>query len=150
MKNKINVFLDDLRFPYLNPDDYSGVEKSNIYTFSSAYHYTGFRPFKDEEWIIVRNYNDFVDFFTQNVEIIKNSDLFIAYDHDLSDEHYNPDIENSEYKEKTGYDCAKWLCEYCLDNGVKYPEYYIHSMNPVGKQNIDSYIANFKKHNQND
>jgi hypothetical protein len=42
--------------------------------------------------------------------------------------------------EKTGYDCAKWLVEYCVEHGLKFPEYVVHSMNPVGKENILSYV----------
>ena len=140
------LFLDDIRYPYLNPDDYSGVDKSNIYTFVSAYHYTGFSPFKDEKWDIVRNYNEFVEFIEEN-----GVPDFVAFDHDLGDEHYETTkvIKYDDYIEKTGYDCAKWLGEYCLDNSISYPYYYVHSMNPVGKKNIDSYIANFRKHNKN-
>jgi hypothetical protein len=48
--------------------------------------------------------------------------------------------------EKTGYDAAKWLADHCAEKGVKFPRYVVHSMNPVGKERIDSYIENAKTH----
>ena len=52
-------------------------------------------------------------------------------------------IKKLTIKEKTGYDCAKWLVEYCLDNDLSLPKYQVHSMNPVGKKNILDYLSNF-------
>lgn len=83
------------------------------------------------DWNVVRDYDEFIDF------IIKNGlpDL-ISFDHDLADVHYNPN---------THYDCAKWLIEYCLDNNKSFPKYLVHSMNPVGTENILSLLNNFNK-----
>jgi hypothetical protein len=47
--------------------------------------------------------------------------------------------------EKSGYDAAKWLVDYCIDNEIDFPEYAIQSANPVGKENIDGLIKNFRK-----
>ena len=48
--------------------------------------------------------------------------------------------------EKTGYHCAKWLIEYCIDNNEKLPaEIYIHSMNPAGSMNIKSLFETYYK-----
>lgn len=47
--------------------------------------------------------------------------------------------------EKTGYDCAKWLVEYCLDNNLKLPKWNIQSANPVGKDNINGLLLSFSK-----
>ena len=85
---------------------------------------------------------------------------FISFDHDLADEHYNDlfsdknwssqdsDIvlKYDEYSEKTGYECAKWLVDWCLENSKKIPEFVVHSANPVGKKNIESYLNNATKH----
>lgn len=49
---------------------------------------------------------------------------------------------------KTGYDCAKWLVDYCIDNKKDIPPYNIQSANPAGKQNIDSLLKNFSKHRE--
>ena len=84
---------------------------------------------KDEkDYTIVRNYEDFVD-------LINTLGLpkYISFDHDLG--------EN-----ETGYDCAKFLVEYCLDNNKKPTfEFYVHSQNPVGRENIKRLLNNFKR-----
>jgi hypothetical protein len=66
---------------------------------------------------------------------------------------YNPplgpdttEFSYDNFKEKTGYDCAKWLCNYCIDNGIPLPEYYVHSMNPVGRENIKFYLDSCYEH----
>ena len=59
----------------------------------------------------------------------------ISFDHDLADEHYLKQ-NSQEFVEKIGYDCAKWLVEYCMDHYLDLPKFYCHSMNPVGKENI--------------
>lgn len=65
----------------------------------------------------------------------------ISFDHDLADIHYS-----TASGEKTGYTFAKWLCSYIMDNALAIPPnfcYYIHSMNPVGADNIRRYMINF-------
>ncbi len=98
-------------------------------------------------WIIVRSYDEFVKTITE-----KGVPEFISFDHDLADAHYPKSIEDAkkiiryeDYKEKTGFHCAKWLVEFCLDNNVKLPLYVVHSMNSVGRENINSFLANFKR-----
>lgn len=128
-----NLFLDDFRVP------------------NDCSSYTGNKLYVDEDWIIVRNYNEFV-------KIIKEKGLpsKISFDHDLAPEHYTPEKywnsyqkskkwqESQKYVEKTGFDCAKWLIDYCMDNNIDdFPEFYIHSMNPVGADNIQNLIINY-------
>ncbi len=68
----------------------------------------------------------------------------ISFDHDLADEHCifdNQELDNynnhyKEFKEKTGYDCAKWLKEFYKERNLELPVLFVHSMNPVGTQNI--------------
>jgi hypothetical protein len=84
---------------------------------------------KTEGWDIVRSYDEFVNWITENG--IPDE---ISFDHDLDKEHI------------TGYDAAKWLGKYCIDNGLPLPEFNVHSANPVGKLNIESYLYNVKKH----
>ncbi len=96
------------------------------------------------EWIIVRNYNQFV-----NEVQTHGIPCFIAFDHDLGISDYiDPqEIEDDMiFMERNGYDCAKWLVNYCLEHKRKLPPYIVHSCNPVGKTNIISYIENAKKH----
>lgn len=57
---------------------------------------------------------------------------FISFDHDLGEG-------------GTGYDCAKFLVEYCLDIGVSHINFTVHSQNPVGKENIEKLLNNFNR-----
>lgn len=116
--NKVNIFLDDVRTP------------------------------EDNDWLVVRNYDEFVkEVSIYGLESIES----ISFDHDLADINYNPltGVESFEYYEKTGYDCAKWLVSHYYDmklgkTGNSYfPQIYVHSANPVGSDNIVNYINNF-------
>jgi hypothetical protein len=51
----------------------------------------------------------------------------------------------SEFKEKTGMDCAKWLVDYCMDNKKELPDFVVHSMNPAGAENIKQLLTQFKE-----
>lgn len=125
------LFLDDERFP--QDVTWVNLPKHN--------------------WTIVRNYADFV-------RTIENKGLpaEIAFDHDLGHEHYqayhvasrpgNGVIDYNSFKEKTGLDCAKWLIEYCNKNNLPFPKFYVHSMNPIGKQNIISAVNSYKRYLQ--
>jgi hypothetical protein len=121
MNKKYNIFLDDIRVP------------SDV-TWVSV-------PKKD--YLIVRNYDLFV-------KTIKHKGIpdFISFDHDLADQHYgdglkNDNIKYDKYTEKTGYDCAKWLVNYCGENNLNLPEYMVHSLNPVGAKNILMYLNSY-------
>ena len=124
MITKYNLFLDDYRIPthvtWVKIPDYQ--------------HYT-----------VVRNYKQFVDLIE-----LRGLPQFICYDHDLADDHYNQshvrsDINYDKYEEKTGYHCAQWLINYCIDKKIKHPPYIVHSLNPVGKDNIISLIESYNK-----
>jgi hypothetical protein len=91
----------------------------------------------DKTWIVVRNYNQFIQKMSElgfdNIDII-------SFDHDLGD---------ATIEEKTGYDAAKWMVnEYleCYDNTIHFPQVYVHSANPIGSANIIGYVNGFLKH----
>jgi hypothetical protein len=100
-----------------------------------------------KDWVIVRNYNEFVKYIQEN-------DLpeIISFDHDLADVHYSnqENLNEDSYdimEEKTGYHCAKWLINYCIDNNKKLPAtILIHSMNPAGSHNIKSLFDTYYKY----
>jgi hypothetical protein len=114
-------------------------------------------------WVVVRNYDEFV----KTVTSFGTPD-YVTFDHDLADEHYKVMVQEVMHSqkhtqfiddehgglnvtfdygsEKTGYDCCKWLVEFCEDRQVKFPEFEVHSLNPVGRERIRSYIENAKKH----
>lgn len=126
------LFLDDIRQP-----------KDAINLVPSNYN----KIFWDNDWSIVRNYREFVNWILSNGV----PDL-ISFDHDLADIHYEVDFSDWEFSsdqlgvEETGLDCAKWLVDYCVDNGSILPKYIVHSANPAGKKNIQSYLDNANKH----
>lgn len=133
-KMKYNIYLDDVRTP------------------------------KDKNWVVVRNYDEFVNRVT---EIGLNNIDTISLDHDLGDTAMNEYFNNvspnytlnyENIKEKTGLDCAKWLVNYFYDTNpewiemnrivkradkISFPQVYTHSANPIGSANIMGYINNF-------
>lgn len=78
-------------------------------------------------YIGIRSYAKFVTYITQN-----GLPDFISFDHDLG-------------LEESGFDCAKWLVNYCLDHQCQLPQFAVHSQNPVGKENILGLLNNFKR-----
>lgn len=94
-------------------------------------------------WEIVRNHAEFTRIIQQ-----RGLPQFISFDHDLAFEHYDSS-ETEYYVEKTGYDCAKWLIEYCMKTHQQLPEWQVHSMNPVGKVNIENLLKNYETKFQN-
>jgi len=99
--------------------------------------------------IWVKSYDEFCTWLTLN-----GLPDMICFDHDLGlDEvHEKKTMSKSALKRfrktpeyKTGFDCAKWLIEFCLDNLVNPPDYKIQSSNPVGAENIKGLIENFRK-----
>jgi hypothetical protein len=103
-------------------------------------------------WVVVKSYDEFVK------TIIKRGIPFhISFDHDLANEHYSVGRETaftqfdySKVKEKTGFHCAKWLVDYCLDKRLPLPSWQVHSMNPCGKENIEKLLNGFEKFQQKD
>lgn len=81
-----------------------------------------------EGFIGLKNYEEFCAFIVQF-----GIPDFISFDHDLGEG-------------KTGYDCAKFLVEYCLDNGISKINFQVHSQNPVGKENIEKLLQNFHRY----
>lgn len=106
------IFLDDIR----NPEDVTWVKLP-----------------KKVEWKVVRNYKEFVEL----LESLKDIPTHISFDHDLADHHYTGDYTG----ERTGHSCAKALIEIAIDKNWKHlPKITVHSMNPVGKKNIEETI----------
>jgi hypothetical protein len=116
-----NLFLDDFR----NPGMVSWIELPNL------------------EYITVKNYEEFVSYITAN-----GLPNFVAFDHDLCEEHYNCAVTQEMYDYgsiPTGLECAKFLVEYCVTNKYKLPEFIIHSANPAGVTRIQNYLDYARK-----
>jgi hypothetical protein len=126
------LFLDDIR----QPKDAINLVPSHLN-----------KMYWEKDWHVVKDYKEFVKW----ISFYGVPDL-ISFDHDLADIHYEVDYNDWELSsdqlgvEETGLDCAKWLVDYCFDNGHKLPEYIVHSANPAGRKNIQSYLDNANKH----
>ena len=118
------LYLDDFRDPM------------------DSLYYKGF-PIYADDWIVVRDYNEFVKYVEEH-----GIPEAVSFDHDLNDAHYEKTSfdYDDETQEKTGYHCAKWLIYYCMDNKKELPAIIlVHSMNPAGSQNIWSLFNSYWK-----
>ena len=125
----IKLFLDDIRNP---KDCVNGLVPTHMN-----------KMFWENDWNIVRSYDEFAKWIVSN-----GLPDFIAFDHDLADVHYTMDFSKdngNQGTEKTGYDCAKWLGDFCIQTGEKLPNFVVHSQNPVGKANIQGYLENVRR-----
>lgn len=87
-------------------------------------------------WVVVRNYNDFVKTIEKN-----GLPANISFDHDLGN-------DGSE-KEFGGTECAKWLVQYCIDNDLELPKCFIHSKNPIGIDRIHNALKDYDRYKKN-
>lgn len=93
-------------------------------------------------WHIVSDYNQFVSYILEN-----GVPDIISFDHDLVDEHYDIDWSAIYISKRlapttqpTGLECAIWVYKFCQENKVPLPKAMVHSMNPLGRKVIQSYI----------
>lgn len=113
----MKIYLDDVRFPTESYDYmiYRIGDKRDIYL---------------EDWIIVRNYDDFVYTIERNYENIS----VVSFDHDLF-----PDPNQTV---KNGLACAKWMNDFYSFKKLELPIIYIHSMNRYGVQYLAEIFPN--------
>jgi len=136
------LWLDDYRNPYKGNwvDMFSPIKNGlDIYWVKSYDEFT--------RWILLNGLPDIICF---------DHDLGYDIDPNVTDVLYHNDeisvffLQPYNDDEKTGYDAAKWLCDYCFDNNLKLPLYGIQSSNEVGKENIDCLLQNYIKYVENE
>lgn len=89
-----------------------------------------FPPNDGREWIICRNIREVIETCKEYGRLPD----YVTFDHDLGE--YEP----------TGHTIAKWMVDMDMDQIYTFPEtfqYYVHSQNPVGKKNIESYLNSY-------
>lgn len=83
-------------------------------------------PDDGREWTVVRSYKEATELVRT-----KGFPAYMSLDHDLG-------------SNATGYDFVKFIVEYHIENKLKCPiEFYVHSQNPVGKENMKCYIKSY-------
>jgi len=119
INNRLRLYLDDIRTPV------------------------------DDDWIVVRNYNEFVAQLKLNG--LGNFEV-ISLDHDLGEgamvEYYtnvknNYMLDYNNIEERTGMDCCRYLVSDSMNEKIPLPQVYIHSANPIGSANMMGYINNY-------
>ena len=106
------------------------------------------RHFQDVSWLdyqqefaMVLIYRTAQSFIEAISGLEKIDDFVFSFDHDLqSFDQYG--------QEQTGYDCVKALCDQVLQQewDPKLLQVFVHSKNPVGRENIEQYVKNFIRH----
>jgi hypothetical protein len=85
----------------------------------------------DDDWVIVRSSSEAID-----MVISKGIPSRISFDHDLGGD-------------DTSIVFINWLIDHLLDNNLKLPyvfSFYVHSQNPIGKENIISKMTQIEEH----
>lgn len=133
MNKKTLLWLDDWRDPWDTEIDWMV-----------------FSPIgRDVNVVWVKSYKQFTEWITTN-----GLPDAICFDHDLGKltevEMRKLGYSKKEAREKknmelSGYDCAKWLVDYCMEKNTDIPDFNIQSSNGAGKLNIESYLNNYRK-----
>lgn len=119
INNRLRLYLDDIRTPV------------------------------DDDWIVVRNYDEFVAQIKLNG--LGNFEV-ISLDHDLGEgamvEYYtnvknNYMLDYNNIEERTGMDCCRYLVSDSMNEKIPLPQIYVHSANPIGSANMMGYINNY-------
>jgi hypothetical protein len=119
INNRLRLYLDDVRTPV------------------------------DDDWIVVRNYDEFVAQIKLNG--LGNFEV-ISLDHDLGEgamvEYYtnvknNYMLDYNNINERTGMDCCRYLVSESMNEKIPLPQIYVHSANPIGSANMMGYINNY-------
>ena len=134
-KMKTLLWLDDIRNPHIG--DW-------LMAYAPQFAYG------EGEVVWVKNFDDFVSHIK-----FKGIPDMVSFDHDLGEDVAREKVRMGTSKRqarkqkketKSGFDCAKWLVDYCIDNKIQIPHFGVHSANPVGAENIRGLLNNAMKH----
>jgi hypothetical protein len=114
----MKLFLDDIRIPGMAHNTSKGLGPDYMAT---------------NKWIIARDYFEFVDIVNKHFDEIE----LVSFDHDLAC--VKDDVEY------TGKTAADYLINFCLDHNKKFPDWYAHTDNTSGRQNIIGAINGYLK-----
>jgi len=121
----MKLFLDDER----QPKDAAMYKNNGVYM--------------RDGWVVVKNYQEFTDYFKHN-----EMPELISFDHDLTDAHYvyaaTSYIPYSKIAVETGYHCLLWLILFCANKRISLPQILIHTMNVEGTNNMNNLLDAYK------
>ena len=137
-----NLFLDDIR-GVANAYIYPRITLEQTVTHATSLVEASSIPIED--WIVVRNYED----FAKTIELL-GLPAVVSFDHDLARSHIkhyfevssiSGIIEYEKLKEKTGKHCAEFLVDKWTKSGrVKPIKTFIHSANIYGVVEIEKVL----------
>lgn len=86
-------------------------------------------PMDGDVWVIVRTSQQAIDWIASN-----GYPSFISFDHDLGGD-------------DTSMGLVNWIIEDCLNREINIPfKWYVHSQNPIGRDNINGKLTSFQLH----
>jgi hypothetical protein len=149
---KTLLWLDDIRNPY-KPNAFkrcvNWLFKRKVIDWQAIY----FPSYdKNDKIVWVKNYEQFVNYIEKNG--LPNQ---ISLDHDLGSENFVYNVKKTRTNpfgkmigqrvRKSGYDCCKWLIDYCQDNDKNLIDvkFTFQTSNVVGKENMSTLLINFNK-----
>ena len=131
------LFLDDVRRP---------IQCAQYMNQPQIYY--------DVDWVVATDCTEFKKVIKERFEY-GEFPAIISFDHDLAPEHYSASdfkhmvSRHSKIPESscslTGMDAARWIVDFCMDNNLKLPAFRVHSMNPAGRENIESFLTQFAR-----
>lgn len=96
-------------------------------------------PDSVEQFKTFRTSSQMIEDIVRYKDVIDFKNTLFSLDHDLQ--------EFTDNGELTGYTFTKWIVDFFIDNNIPsdHLNVVVHSKNPIGKQNIESYVKNFKE-----
>lgn len=91
------------------------------------------------DFIIVRNDIDFLQLIDNQFDEIE----LVSFDHDLAC--FKGDWMVGDGHEFTGKTACEYIIDKCLNTGKKFPDWYVHTDNTNGRQNIIGLILHYIK-----
>ena len=116
----MRVFIDDLRTVDMSHNSERGLGEIT-------------------DFVIVRNDIDFINIVDNHLSEI----TLVSFDHDLAC--FKSGWMEGDGKEFTGKTACQYLVDKCIDSGRKFPDWYVHTDNTCGRQNIISLILSYMK-----
>lgn len=115
------LWVDDQREPYKYLNTKS---KTNTFLRNKQF-YDSLGDKFNLNFVWVKNLYQFIEYIEKN-----GVPDFISFDHDLNNRGGGEGLSDEEKIKNNGLNCAKWLIEYCKNNRIHLPKFYVHSANP--------------------